>query len=378
MYLNSLKIHNFRNIPKLEEDFDPGFNIIVGGNAQGKTNLLEAIFILTSVRSFRGSRTVELLTKDSGEQTTASCVIQGRLKVGSVDKELKMSIDAQGKKISLNGKEVKKAEDIMSQFKAVVFTPDDLGIIKGGPEARRRYIDMVAFNIRPGHWRILKRYHTVLQHRNKLLKMGIHDRSQLEPWENQLADYGAQVIQGRILAIKELNPIVEAVFVRLAGSGSPKIDFFYNSTLLTQNSEDFEDAEKIKEFFKELLARRRKEELRRGTTLTGPHRDDLQLILGDKDMRDYGSQGQQRMLTLALKFGEVEAISNFWGEQPILLLDDISSELDFEKNSRLLSLVFESKPQVFLTTTDPNLTLPGQLGPHAKFEMEEGVLERIH
>lgn len=344
MYIVRVFLENFRNYPRIDWEPDRHLNVVSGSNGQGKTNLLEAIFFGLAGRSFRTNRDRELVrwTTGYGRVELVCSVKNSQQLVFSM-------LTADGKKErQLNGRNLKPKDEIILP---VVFTPDHLDIIKGGPQERRRWMDQDLGFLYPGYTFHLRRYQQVLAHRNDLLQQIREKRrlvSELDPWNQQLASYGSRIIAWRLSLLARLTPLVREIYGNIV-SGSEKLSISYLSSLSLNG---LGKEEEIHRFFLDQLAKSRGNELARGQTLIGPHRDDLAFSLNGHDARQYGSQGQQRTIVLALKLAQLELGQLEYGEYPILLLDDVFSELDPLRRKQLISRVGDMI-QVFLSTSTP-------------------------
>jgi DNA replication and repair protein RecF len=329
--IQRITIEEFRSYITLSFKPDPGLNVLSGANAQGKTNLLEAMGILLVGRSFRGTKAVDL------PRWGASCAsIQGAVMRGEITREVRRSI-AQRE----DGGWVITGEGC-PWARAIPFGWQDLAILTGGPQARRNFLDGFAAKVQPAHAAAHVRYKQILGRRNHLLQRGQIEH--LEPWDAQLAKTGVEILVRRRQAVDALEVEIARLYPELAGSDHV-VRLEYRSALSPEATE----AE-----FIEMLAARREDEMRRRLTLVGPHRDDLAVELDGHDMRSFGSRGQQRLLVLALRLAEAGPVEAAVGSRPVLLLDDALSELDPDVQGRVLHHAARSG-QVFLTTADPEL-----------------------
>ena len=343
MIVEGIKLINFRNYNNLSVLFNPNINIMIGKNAQGKTNLLEAIYICSTGRSFRTSRDKEIINFEKGE-----AYIGANLKVGQLEKLTEIKLHREKtKRIKVNKIELKSYKELNTGLKVVVFSPEDLKLIKDGPSLRRTYLDSSICQLKPLYYYNLNRYYKILIQRNNLLK-SIRFKSSLpdliEVFDIQMARLGSLIILERERYINRL--FLEA-----------KI----NHSVITKNTETLDikylrsielgsSLIEIENQFLEDLKTSRKKDIETGTTNKGPHRDDFSVLINGKDAKTYASQGQQRSIVLTLKLSEVEIIKKESGYNPILLLDDVYSELDEERRSHLTKLF--SKMQTFITLTD--------------------------
>lgn len=348
MYVKSLRLNNFRNYADTRIEFKNNINVIYGDNAQGKTNLLEALFICSYGRSHRTS-------KDSDLIRHAEC---GYFIQIEIEKELSCctvdvaSMKSERKKIRINRNPVKKIGELMGNLRAVMFAPEDLMIIKEGPGERRKFLDMAISQLRPPYFFDLQNYQKVLIQRNNLLRE-IQDHIELEDtlpvWDEALVESGARLVKSRNSFIEALNKKTSEKHLSLTG-GEELLRIEYLPSIRTDCPEDLES---VKRSFWELLKKVKEREIRNGATLVGPQRDDFEIYINDKDVKTYGSQGQQRLSALSIKMAEIDIIKEETGDTPILLLDDVMSELDKTRQSFLVESI--DGIQTFITTTDKEI-----------------------
>lgn len=344
MFVKNLKLNKYRNYNFLDIRFCKGINIIYGDNAQGKTNIIESLFLCSSARSHRTKNDKELLQYGSEEYLV-------NILFDKNDVEYKLDIFYQNKKknIKLNGIRLEKIGKLMGNLLAVIFSPESIDMIKSGPQERRRFTDITLSQIKPMYFFYLQQYSKILSNRNKLLKDCIFRPSlkdTIDIWDEALADVGAKIIKHRIDFTKQVDAIIEEKHKSLT-NGLEKLHFKYNTFIKECN--DLE-TNQIKKFFIENLKNNLSRDLRMSNTSIGPHRDDYRFILNDFDIKKFGSQGQQRSTVLSLKLAEIELIYNLTDVKPIVLLDDVMSELDLKRQMNLLKNLKDV--QVFITTTD--------------------------
>jgi len=337
--LRRLRLRNHRNYAQLELSPGPGVNVFIGPNGQGKTNLLEAVAMLALSSSPRAHRDIELI----GPFDRASR-IEAEVEGQQARHELAITLDVEGERvrrtIEVDGVR-RRAFDLPGNFRVTLFWPDDLGLVKGGPELRRRFLNQMLVQVEPGYARALAGLRRVLEQRNSLLKriaageggpgMG---RDLLDPWNQQLVQVGGEIVDARAKAVRELEPEAARCHARIAAGERLEINYQgppENLAEAVNNSLD--------------------DDLRRGTTSIGPHRDDLKVTLDGKEARSYASQGQQRTAVVSLKLAEAALIGQRAGERPVLLLDDVLSELDSERRAALLDEV-ASGGQVIVTSVE--------------------------
>ena len=326
MFIKRLQMLNYRNYNALDIELCPNVNVFMGDNAQGKTNILEAIYYCAFAKSHRTSKDKELINWN-GEHAFISVDV-GRERL---DKRIDISILKDGKKsIRINKIKIKKIGELFGNFNVVMFSPEDLRIIKDSPGVRRKFIDMELCQLNPKYYYNLVQYNKVLNERNVLLRNRNTSSEMLEIYDMQLVEFGYNIIRDRIKYIESLNKYAEKIHSDIT-SGKEKINFKYISTI--------KDLENIKENFYTLLEKNRSKDCDRGITSIGPHRDDFFVYINDIDTKSYGSQGQQRTAVLTMKFSSLEIIKELTGEFPVLLLDDVLSELDFNRKKYILSTI---------------------------------------
>ncbi|MUK88128.1 DNA replication/repair protein RecF [Ornithinibacillus sp. L9] len=344
MHIESLKLRNYRNYDQLDISFDDKVNVIIGENAQGKTNLMEAIYLLAFTKSHRTPREKELIKWE-----TDYAKIEGSITKRNQTFPLEIVISTKGKKAKLNRLEQKRLSDYIGSLNVVMFAPEDLSLVKGSPQVRRRFIDMELGQIQPTYIYHLGQYQKVLKQRNHLLKQMQYkkeDRTMIRVMTEQLVEHASTILERRFVFLELLrkwaSPIHHGISRELE-----KLEIKYSPTI-----EVLEGAnkEKIEAIYLEKFHEVETKEIERGTTLIGPHRDDLIFYVNGKDVQTYGSQGQQRTTALSVKLAEIELIYNEVGEYPILLLDDVLSELDDFRQSHLLNTI-QGKVQTFVSTT---------------------------
>lgn len=345
MKLSSLSLRNYRNYVSADLETDHRVNVFIGQNAQGKTNLLEAIYMIALTKSHRTSKDKELI-RWGEDQAVLSAMVER--KYG--DCRLQLDITNRGKKARINGLEQRKLSEYIGTLNVVLFAPEDLEIVKGSPAVRRRFLDMEIAQVHPSYLHSLNQYHKVLNQRNNFLKSGKAYDASSEPllavWNEQLAAYGSKIMGKRQGFIHKLQEWAEMIHTGITG-GAEKLDIRYMPSV---EMDPAEDETVLFHRFMVKLTQTKEQELRRGATMVGPHRDDLSFRINGKDAYSFGSQGQQRTTALSLKLAEIELIQQETGEYPVLLLDDVLSELDRHRQTQLIE-TFRSKVQTFITTT---------------------------
>ncbi|MGN0658119.1 MAG: DNA replication/repair protein RecF [Emergencia sp.] len=340
MYIKNIELANFRNYKQLNLDFSPNVNLILGNNAQGKTNLLEGIYITSIGRSFRTSRDSELVSFD---EDTARIRVEAQKDICDTSVDITIRKDAK-KSIRKDGVNIKKTSQLLDNILIVIFSPEDLKIVKDEPEKRRRFIDRELCQIQPLYYDSLSSYKKTLLQRNTYLKEESIDSSVLDLWDMQLARYGARIIQIREKFIKKISGFSGQIHSSIT-NGKESLFLEYNP-----NVEYTEDPAEQEGFFYDEIKKAFRNDMRQRTTTRGPHKDDISFFVNRVNMRSFGSQGQQRTCALSLKLAELNLIREETGEDAILLLDDVMSELDIERQEYLIKTLKEN--QLFITTTD--------------------------
>ena len=364
MRLKHIFISSFRNILQAEVAPHERFNILYGMNGQGKTNFLEAIFLLGTMKSFRMAKNQDLVAWGSQQ-----ALINGMVEKDGSSREISLLIGGEGRKVRIDRKPVIKLADFFGAVNCVVFSPEEITMARGAPEQRRRYLDRAVFSSDASYLAIHHDYHRVLKHRNAMLRRG--EREGLDIWSDKLADCGARLMERRAAYLDGIRPLMQGFYRELAGSGE-NADLIYHP----QAADEFAASSSCRSVLRQLLARREQEELRRGVSLAGPHRDDVEFLLNGRLLRLHGSQGQQRSFVLALKMAEIEYLQQQHGAPPVLLLDDMTSELDERRNRNLMEYLNNKAMQVFVTTTDPRNLKTDSMEDYAGFHVEHGIVTR--
>lgn len=345
MYLQELQLQHFRNYPSADLELGPGINVLLGENAQGKTNLLEAIYVLALTRSHRTANDHDLVNWEAKTAKVSGRVVKS---VGSMPLELTFS--RQGKRAKVNHLEQARLSQYIGQLNVILFAPEDLAIVKGAPTVRRRFMDMEFGQMNPRYLYNLSQYRTLLKQRNRYLKDLQHKQNRdllfLSVLSDQLAAYGAEIIAQRLRMLHKLEHWAQAIHAEISQQ-KEELTFHY----ATQVPEDqLTDPDTICAALTQLYKEHQDKELYRGTTLVGPHRDDLHFRVNGKNVQTFGSQGQQRTTALSVKLAEIDLMKEETGEYPVLLLDDVLSELDDARQTHLLKAI-QDKVQTFITTT---------------------------
>ncbi len=331
MYFESIELENFRNYEILSLEPDPKLNIITGKNAQGKTNLLESLYIMGMGRSFRTNKDSEMI-KFEKEYSRTRAVVKDEDK----ETEIEIIYNQEGKIIKVDGLKLSRTVDLLENVYVVVFSPEDLRIVKDGPEHRRRFLDRELCQIKPMYYSDLGNYKKILKQRNSYLKEDAIDRDLFEVFDESLVNYGIRIIEERKRFTERLYGICGGIHKDIS-NGKEKLAVRYET--------DVKDRESFREKLKESFETDRV----RGYTSVGPHKDYLGIFINGKDIRIYGSQGQQRTASLSMKLAEVELIKNETGQNPVLLLDDVFSELDAGRQKYLIESM--KGVQIFVTAT---------------------------
>lgn len=334
MLITNLKIKNFRNYTDLNIDFNKNINVFFGNNAQGKTNIIESIFLSAIGKSFRTNKDKELIK--FGEE-----FLKVEVAYKKNDRDGVISIEISDKKnIYINGIKTKKLSELLGKINVVIFTPDDINILKNGPKARRRFLDIMIGQLRPNYIYCLNMYNKVLDQRNTYLKQIKFERKDpklLELWDLKLSEYAEKIFNYRMEFIEKIKNKIVNIHKNITKN---------NEDISLEYISDFSDKE---EFYLKLLESHNID-IMRGNTSKGIHRDDFIVYLNKKSVNTYGSQGQNRTVVLSLKMSELQVIKDEIGENPILLLDDFMSELDKERRKNFLNNIRDT--QVIITCTD--------------------------
>lgn len=343
MNVEDIRLINFRNYDNIYLKFNPKINVFIGKNAQGKTNLLEAIYMCAYGKSFRTNRDKEIINFSKEE-----AYIGSNMNINNYDKFLEIKMDrVKSKRIRINKNELKNYKELYSGLNVVIFSPDDLKIVKEGPSGRRDFMDVGISKVKPVYTYNISRYNKILFQRNNLLKSNRFKKdliNLLDVFDMQIASIGTSIILERQKYVEKLSKIANTIHKNIS-SNNEELELKYISNVpIYENKSEMEKSYLIN------LKENYKRDAEFGTTEVGPHKDDIYMSINDKDVRTYGSQGQQRTVVLSLKFSEVELIKAERGMYPVLLLDDVFSELDDSRRNYLISLFKDV--QTFITVTD--------------------------
>lgn len=345
MKVTRLVLHDFRNISDASLEPHERFNVFHGDNAQGKTNLLEAVYLLGTLRSFKAANNAELV-RWGAEEAAVRGIVQKR----EVTRDIRINVRAQGRSVFVDGKRPRRLQDAFGTLTVVLFAPEDLDISKGSPGSRRAFLDRAVFNVLPSYWDELRAYETALKSRNALLR-DLDGRpgggDVLDAFDAQAAATGARVAERRLRFVEDYVGRFEEVHGRL-DRGTHRVGLAVDSAW----SGGATSREALEGALAERLTAERRRDVARGVTSSGPHKDDLAIVLDGAIARTHASQGQHRTLVLALKIAEILHLEASLGYSPVLLLDDVSSELDRHRNAELMAFLDGSGVQVFVTTTD--------------------------
>lgn len=344
MRLESIQLTDFRNLRHVELEPHRRFNVIVGPNGQGKTNFVEAVALLSTLKSFRSAKNAQLI-RHGADQAVARAFVDR----ADVRREVEVRIRPTSKRVSLNGNYVRRLADFFGAINTVSFTPDDVGVLKGSPSERRLLLDRMIFHAHPAFADESASYEQALKQRNALLRQEYIDRALLEVYDEQLADLGVRVVKRRCAMIDELRAPFRSAFADIFSADLP-VDLAYSSAWFDPASEA--DDAGLHYALRQAFRGARRADEARGFTTVGPHRDDLATSLDGQPVRGFASQGQQRAFVLALKITEIRTLERRIGAPPILVLDDVSSELDPVRNRQLFDFLAGFDGQVFITTTD--------------------------
>ncbi|MEH2281946.1 MAG: DNA replication/repair protein RecF [Nostoc sp.] len=356
MYLKTLNLRQFRNYQDQKVEFTAAKTILVGNNAQGKSNLLEAVELLATLRSHRITRDRDLV-----QEGEAIAQINATLERQTGLSELTLTLRRNGRRsVALNGESIRRQMDFLGVLNAVQFSSLDLELVRGNPEGRRNWLDTLLIQLEPVYAHILQQYNHVLRQRNAFLKKtqdGLnptypltaldtqHGLTELAVWDAQLATTGTRVIRRRDRAIQRLAPIASAWHASISGS-TEVLQIKYVPNIPVEDNQP----EEVQQAFLAKIQQRAVAQMHQGTTLVGPHRDEIELTINQTPARQYGSQGQQRTLVLALKLAELQLIEEVVKEPPLLLLDDVLAELDLSRQNQLLDAI-QDRFQTLITTT---------------------------
>ena len=355
MIIKSLELANFRNYDFLDIHFSNGTNILYGDNAQGKTNILEAIFLSSTTKSHKGTKDKDIISFDQEESHIRTILEKDGIE-NKIDMHLRKS---KSKGIAINGQKIKKASELLGLLNVVFFSPEDLGIVKNGPAERRRFVDMELCQLDSFYLYNLNHYNKIVNQRNKLLKDMYFNpelRDTLNIWDSQLVSFGSKIIERRKIFVEQLNEIIFEIHKKLSGNKEELIILYEPDTLI----EDYEHS----------LIINQEKDIKLKQTTVGPHRDDFSFMAGNIDIRKFGSQGQQRTAALSLKLSEIELVKKLTKDNPVLLLDDVLSELDSNRQNYLLNTIGDI--QTIITCTGLDEFVNNRFEINKVFKVENG------
>ena len=350
MHLLRLRLRDFRNFESVDLSLPGGLCVLWGDNGQGKTNLLEAVYLLATLKSFRGARGGQLIRKGCDQAT-----VDAKLLVRSLPRDCRMIIDGKGKRLRLDGKDPRGLPNWFEHIKAVSFVPTDLRMVDGPPEGRRDFLDRAAFTLDSGYLAIARDYRAALKNKNALLRDARRrgrpvDADQLAIWNDRLVTSGAAVVHRRTAFLRDFAPVFRELHEGITGAAKGRAEFRYRSCVGA--GAVVAGPEGIIEVLRGKVEAATSREQRQGFTVVGPHRDDWELFVGGEPLRSFGSQGQIRSAALSLRVGQLVLARRRNGVCPLFLLDDVSSELDPQRNEQLMTLLLDLQAQVLITTTD--------------------------
>jgi len=401
VHLAHLRLRDFRNYARLDTDFAPGFHLLLGDNAQGKTNILEAVYLMATLRSFRGIGGAQMIRHGQKGYFVGGTVVGATMqKAGTTfplirptdtfsptgaegrdegahsaarqkavlatqsSCEIKMFWSISERKLSLDGQPVKRLTDYLGVLRTVVFCTEDLQLVKGAARARRRFLDLLLAQTQPGYLALLQRYMRAVRARNALLKHRAIDEAALDSFSQELIKLGNEIIHARHELVPKFSPLARLAYRRISNDAE-ELRIEYHPS--------------VKKDFAVELAQSRNRERSYRSTLVGPHRDDLHLLLNGKSTAQFGSEGQKRTLAIALKMAQAEFLAGIHGSPPILLIDDVMGELDVRRRSGFLPLLEQARRtsgQVFMTATEENW--PSELGKDLqRWEVKSGTLQKM-
>ena len=337
MIIKSIELADFRNYETLNLTFDRGTNILYGDNAQGKTNILEAIYVVATTKSHKGSKDKDIIHFDKEEAHIRAYIEKEEIET-RIDMHLRSS---KSKGIAIDGQKIKKAAELLGLLNVVFFSPEDLGIIKNGPAERRRFVDMELCQLDNFYLYNLNHYNKIVNQRNKLLKDIYFNPSLKETlniWDSQLISFGSKLIERRKIFVDQLNEIIYDIHKKLSGD-KEELQIHYEPDVSIEE-------------FEQKLAFSQERDIKLKQTFVGPHRDDFSFYVGNIDIRKFGSQGQQRTAALSLKLSEIELVKKITKDTPVLLLDDVLSELDANRQNYLLNSIGDIQTIITCTGLD--------------------------
>ena len=368
MIIKNLNLLNFRNYSHLNVSLNEKMNIFIGKNAQGKTNILESICVLALTKTYRNGVEPNLISFNKSKSK-----IRGKIKENRIIKEMEILLEDGNKSLKINKEEIKKISNYISNLNVIVFTPDDLDIIKGSPSVRRNLINMELSQISPKYLNTYNEYNKILKIRNEYLKMlltsSIADKKYLDIITEKLIEKAIIIYQERKKYIDLINDNISSIYKKITSENNLFVQYLPNVEI--KNYDD----EEMRKILKHTFLKNYKKELNYGMTVFGPHRDDFSFLLDNKNLKFFGSQGQQKISILSFKLSEIQIFEKIRKTKPVLLLDDIFSELDIQKRNKLLDYI-NIDIQSIITTTDLKNIRKKYLNDAYIFEINNGIIER--
>lgn len=378
MFIEKLKLKNYRNYEEINIEFDPNINIIYGNNAEGKTNILESIYICSTSKSYRNSKEKEIIKFDKNEAHIKIILYKENLskKENAIDIQLNKEIK---KGIALNGVKIEKLSEFLGFFTVVIFSPEDLNIIKEGPKVRRKFLDMELCQIDKIYVTYISNYNKILSERNTLLKdikesKGSNKeelKNLIITYDEELIKYGIEIIKKRKENIEELNTKIKDLYYKISGN-KEFLHIEYENDVLQILGASYASPEKIKQIYTELLNKNIDNDIKNGFTSVGPHLDDICFYVEDVDLRKYGSQGQKKTAAISLKLSELMIVREKIKETPVLLLDDVFSELDETRQKNLIENI--EGIQTIITCTGMKKNIFDLLKPNKIFKVSNNEI----
>ena len=369
MKILKMAFKGYRNLKENELEFSPGINFVFGKNAQGKTNLMEAILMFTGARSFRGTKDADLVNFESDFAR-----IDGDFFFENTEHEITIIFSGGKRKAIFDDITKSYPTNIIGRFKTVLFSPVHLSLVKDGPDYIRRFLDAAICQLKPTYTKTVSKYNQVLKQRNSFLKMFNQNKSDfelLDVWDNKLSELGAKMIKERLEYLKFFKDKVFSFYSDISG-GKEKIEIKYNFSV-NKNINLCLPLDEIKKLMVSKLEKMRESDIKTGSTSCGPHKDDLEILINEKPAKYFGSQGQQRSVVLAFKLAEAMILEEFSGESPVVLLDDVMSELDDFRKKYLLKNLGDR--QVFITSCDKSDLKKLEIG--KLFKVENGKIKQV-
>lgn len=367
MKLRELKLSNFRNYKEVNLDFNPGINIFIGDNGSGKTNILEAIYVLSLTKSGRFGADIDLIK--SGESNS---IIEGIVCYDDYEKKYKLSLDKFNKRVYINSNQIKKISDYIGNFSITSFLPNDIEVIKGSPSIRRNLLNIQIGILYNNYLSYVNEYNSLLRIRNEYLKRlninGMSDSKYLDVINNKMIDISVKIYYFRFYYISEINKILPGIYKKLSGNSELLIEYQNNLGL-----NEFDEL-KIREIMQMKYKKNLYKEMMQGMTIFGLHRDDLLFIVNNMDSKIYASQGQQRLIVIAYKIAELMFYKKIRKDYPVLLLDDVFSEIDIKRRNNIVKFL-KNDIQVIITTTDLEEIEPNLVKSAKIFKIKNGEIK---